>query len=215
MRKRNRIVCFALAALLLTGCSTEKQQTEEPKVQNFGGLVCLEYSRYTGPFPEDGTGRSVENVAAMLVRNSSDKFLDFATVECRVGSQIGTFQVTGLPPGGTAWVLEETGMTLTENDEFTAFECDEYFFREEAVVTTDKLSVQVSGNTLTVTNESDRTLENVCVYYKTVHQDGFYFGGITYMLEFGNLAPGAQATKQSSHFGENSRIVRYSFQESG
>lgn len=215
MRKRNKIVCVALAVLLLTGCTQKNVQTEEPKVQSFGGLVCLEYSRYTGPFPEDGTGRSVENVAAMLVRNTSDQFLDFATVECRVGSEIGTFKVTGLPPGGTAWVLEQTGMTLTENEEFAAFECDEYYFREQAVITTDKLTVQASGNTLTVTNQSDKTLENACVYYKTVYEDGFYFGGITYMLEFGDLAPGQQATKQSSHFGDSSRIVRYSFQESG
>ncbi len=212
---KNRIVCFVLAALFLTGCSADEQSSGEPKVQNFGGLICLEYSRYTGAFPEDGSGRQVENVAAMLVRNSSDQFLDFATVKCRVGTQIGTFQVTGLPPGGTAWVLEQTGMSLSEGEEFAAFECEDYYFREESVITTDKLSVETDGNTLTVTNESDKTLENVCVYYKTVFEDGFYFGGISYMLEFGELAPGEQATKQSSHFGENSRIVRYSFQESG
>ena len=215
MRRFNRILCVAFAVLLLTGCSKKTTQKEDPAVQSFGGLVCLEYSRYTGSFPEDGTGRAVENVAAMLVRNSSDKFLDFAKVECRVGNQIGTFQVTGLPPGGTAWVMEESAMTLTPEDEFTAFDCEDYYFKEDAVITTDLLSVQSSGNTLTVTNQSDKTLENVCIYYKTVHEDGFYFGGITYMLSFGQLAPGGQATKQSSHFGENSQIVRYSFQESG
>lgn len=215
MKGINRILCVLLAATLLTGCSEKTPQNEDPKVQNRGGLVCLEYSRYTGSFPEDGTGREVENVAAILVRNSSDRFLDFATVECRVGSQIGTFKVTGLPPGGTAWVLEESGMTLTPQEEFSAFDCDDYFFKEDAVVTTDQVSVKASGNSLTATNESGKTLQNVCVYYKTVHEDGFYFGGITYLLDFGTLAPGEQATKQSAHFSESSRIVRYSFQESG
>lgn len=215
MKRTNRILCVLLAAMLLTGCSRQAAQNEEPKVQNRGGLVCLEYSRYTGPFPEDGTLREVENVAAILVRNSSDQFLDIATVQCRVGTQIGTFKVTGLPPGGTAWVLEETAMTLTPEEEFSAFECEDYYFKEDAVITTDQVTVTASGNTLTATNKSGKTLENVCVYYKTVHEDGFYFGGITYLLDFGTLAPGEQVSKQSAHFSESSRIVRYSFQESG
>lgn len=218
MKRNNRIrwLSLVMAGLLfLSGCTGSGPGDNEPEVQNFGGLVCLEYSRYSGPFPEDGSGRTVESVAAMKVHNSSDQFLDYATVECQIGQHVGTFQITGLPPGATAWVLEQEGMTLTAQDRFVATKCEDYFFRDEAVITTDKLSTQAEGNTLTVTNQSKQTLKNVCVYYKTVHTDGNYFGGITYMLNLGDLEPGQSASKQSSHFGENSRIVRYSFQESG
>lgn len=218
VRRNNRIrwLSLVLAGLLfLAGCVGTGPGGEDPQVQSFGGLVCMEYSRYSGPFPEDGSGRNVENVAAMRVHNSSDKFLDYAVIRAWVGSQQGTFRVTGLPPGGTVWVLEQEGLTLTPGERFVATDCEDYFFREDAVYSSDKLSVETEGNSLTVTNRSDVTLKNVCTYYKTVHGDGNYFGGISYLLEFGELAPGQTVTRRSSHFGPDSRIVRLSFQESG
>lgn len=175
----------------------------------------MEYSRYTGIFPEDGSGREVEEVAAILVHNSSNRFLDYATVEAVVGTQTGTFYVTGLPPGGTAWVLEKNGLTLTPGEKFEAKSCTDYYFRDEAILQTDDLKVEPQGSSLTVTNQTKKTLKNVCIYYKTVHEDGRYFGGITYLLAFDDLEPDQTVTKQSVHFGSSSRIVRYSYQESG
>lgn len=215
MSRYNRICLLAVilaGVMLFSGCIGPGDDTT-PTAADLGGLVCLEYSRYTGAFPEDGSGRQVSNVAAMLVRNSSSEFLDYATILCDVGGQSGTFQITGVPPGGTVWVLEQSGLSLKEGDRFAATECEEYYFRPDAVMRTDQLSVKVDGNSLTVTNASEKRLKNVCVYYKTVHSDGNYFGGITYMLNFGDLEPGASAQKQSSHFGSDSKIVRYSFQE--
>lgn len=212
---RIRWLTLILAGLMfLSGCSGGDGETTAPALDGSGGLVCLEYSRYSGAFPEDGTGREVTNVAAMLVRNESAEYLDYATVECLIGDSTGTFEITGLPPGATAWVLEKDAMTLEDGVLFTAKDCEKYSFRSDAILSTDSLSVQADGSTLTVTNTSDKTLENVCVYYKTVYSDGNYFGGITYMLSFDTLEPDGTAQKQSSHFGADSRIVRYSFQES-
>lgn len=216
MRVSKRACGFVLVLLvssLLVGC--RETADPEPVVKDFGGLVCMEYSRYTGPFPEDGSGRAVEDVAAIRVHNSSGEFLDYAMVECQVGDQIGKFKITGLPPGGTVWALEQSGMTLAPEDTFQAEECKDYFFRPDAIMSTQDLSTKVDGNTMTVTNQSDKTLKNVCVYYKTVHQDGNYFGGITYMLKFDTLGPGESMEKQSAYFGKDSRIVRYSYQEGG
>lgn len=217
MRRSNRIRVLALltvGVLLLSGCAPGGGGNTDPTDDGSGGLLCLQYSSFSGTFPEDGTGRQVKNAAAILVHNSSGEFLDYATVTCVIGSESGTFQVTGLPPGATAWVLEKDAKTVTADDYFGAMQCKEYSFRSDAVMSTDKLSVKAEGSTLTVTNKSQKTLQNVCVYYKTVYDDGNYFGGITYMLNFGTLEPGASAQKQSSHFGSQSRIVRYSFQES-
>ena len=203
-----------MGVLTLCGCAPRESEPPETTGDEDGGLVCVQYSRFSGTFPEDGTGRQVKSVAAILVHNDSGEFLDYANVTCVIGSESGTFQVTGLPPGATAWVLEKDAKTVAADDYFGAMQCEKYSFRSDAVMSTDKLSVKAEGNTLTVTNQSGKTLKNVCVYYKTVHDDGNYFGGITYMLNFGNLEPGASAQKQSSHYGSDSRIVRYSFQES-
>ncbi len=222
VRRNNRIrlLCGLLAAvLLLSGCGTKEPESTQPtsgKLNiSFGGLVCLEYSRYTGTFPENGKDAQVSNVAAMLIHNSSPQFLEYATIECAIGDQTGFFFVTGLPPGAMVWVLERSGMTITEGETFKATKCEDYVYRDDAIMQTDKLSVSVDGNTLTVTNTSDKTLENVAVYYKTVMEDGRYFGGISYLLSFGSLSPGGSASKASSHFGPDAKIVRYSFQESG
>ncbi len=236
MAKKNRIIfCDAprrfvrvvamLVALLtvcmfLAGCDgiggTEdtKSYYGEPVTEytaSSADLYCLEINRYSGPFVEDGQNEQVENVAAILVENRSKQYLDYAKVTYYVAGKIATFNVTGLPPGGKAWVLEAEKMQIEGTPSFEFLDC-ESTFRKDAVMTTDLIGVATQDNVLTVTNKSDETLENVCVYYKNVNSDGNYLGGITYMIGFDTLEAGKSAQRESAHFGENSRIVRYSFQ---
>ena len=174
-------------------------------------LYCLEFSRYSGSFVEDGSNEPVTGVAAALIENRSREFLDLATVTYDVGGKTAEFVVTGLPPGGRAWVLESNRMTVGYEVQFEFLECTSSF-RQDAVLHTESLELYSVNNTLTVRNDCDRTLENVCVYYKEVNDDGAYLGGITYMMTFGTLEPGQSVDNESAHFSENSRIVRYSYQ---
>jgi hypothetical protein len=160
---------------------------------------------------EDGTNEQVTGVAAALIENRSQEFLDLATVSYDVGGRTAEFVVTGLPPGGKAWVLERDRMTVGANAKFNFVECTSSF-RQDAVLSTELLTLSAKGNTLTVRNNSDRTLENACVYYKTVNSDGAYLGGITYMVAFGTLKSGETAEKTAAHFSEDAQIVRYSYQ---
>jgi hypothetical protein len=217
--KQRKLLGILLAGILvLSGCAKQPSggnpQNDSNRLSEHE-LVCLEYSSFTGAFPEDGTGRPVQSVAAMLIRNDSGKFLDYALVKCDIGTGTGTFKVTGLPAGKAVWVLEQDSKTVASEDKFAVSDCEDYSFRSDAMVSTDKLKVVTNGNTVTVTNVSGEALENVCIYYKSVHSDGNFFGGITYMLGFGTLEAGQTAQKQSSHFGEDSEIVRYSFQTAG
>lgn len=218
---KSRIFALLVAVFVLTGCGAEKPAASEttPLVEKQEGvdpvgeeLVCVEYSSFSGAFPEDGTGRAVTDVAAMLVRNDSGRFLDSAVVECAIGGVTGTFKVTGLPAGASVWVMEQDGMQIFAGDSFEIIDCQDYAFRDDPVTQTDCLTVTSDGGTVTVTNVSADTLNNVCIYYKAVHSDGNYFGGITYMLAFDTLEPGQSGQKQSSHFGPDTKIVRYSFQ---
>ncbi len=214
--KKKSVLALVFALMLLSGCAAPMPLDEEPgpvPQQTDGApLVCVEYSSFSGSFPEDGSGRQVAGVAAMLVRNDSNRFLDYALVECQIGEGVGTFKVTGLPAGKSVWVLEQNGRTVTAGDAFQVTACEDYAYRDNALTQTDKLTVAVDGNRVTVTNVSQETLVNVCLYYKSTHTDGNYFGGITYMLAFDTLKPGQALQKQAGHFGENSQIVRYSFQ---
>lgn len=174
-------------------------------------LYCLEYTVYSGAYVEDGTNEQVENVAAILVENRSDEFLERATVTYYVGGEVATFEVTGLPSGESAWVLEKNRMSLESGDEFTFLDCTSTF-RQDVIQDTEELSVSTQDNVITMRNESGKTLKNPCIYYKTVNSDGYYLGGITYMIAFDELGPGETAEKQSAHFSDDSKIVRYSYQ---
>jgi hypothetical protein len=102
-------------------------------------------------------------------------------------------------------------MTLTDGDELELESCQDSY-NPEAIVNTDLVSVSRSGKSLTLTNTSGKMLKNVGVYYKNTLEDGTFLGGITYVISFGNLEPGASATKTADHFGETSEIVRYIYE---
>lgn len=220
-----RFTAFLLAGLFLcgimTGCGPETPPDDN---QDYAGapvteykptsaeLYCLEISTYTGPYVEDGKNEEVENVAAILVENRAQQFLDYATITYYVGGKIATFRVTGLPVGGKAWVLEADRLQLDGTHSFEFLDC-ESVFKKDAVTSTADIEISTEGNILTAKSKTTKNLRNVCIYYKNVNDDGNYLGGITYMINFGTLTAGQSVQNQSAHFGENSRIVRYSFQE--
>lgn len=220
-------VCVMIIVLLIffcfTGCSQgggpekKSDQTatdtiiEAPKATS-ADLFCLEFNTFSGAYVEDGKNEEVENVAAILVENRSELFLDKATIKYKYGDETATFLVTGLPSKSKCWVMESGKLELDGKSDFEFEDCVSAF-KEDAVIVTDKLLVDTNDNKVTIKNISDQTLNNVCIYYKNTMDDGSFFGGITYMMSFGNLEPDESFAKESGHYSENSKIVRFSFQE--
>ena len=207
------LVSLVLVALFLDRPpdNLDTGQTDSTGRATSADLYCLQFSRYSGEFVEDGTNEKVSNVAAALIENRSGEYLDLATVTYEVDGKTAKFVVTGLPPGTRAWVLEANRLTVGTNPQFKFLDCTSTF-RRDAVLSSESLGLSSVGNTLTMRNNSEYTLDNVCVYYKRINEDGAYLGGITYMLAFDTLKPGESAEKASAHFSEESRIVRYSYQ---
>lgn len=189
-------------------------ETTIPVVQLGGDLLCVEISRFSGKFVEDGSDERVTDVAAILVANNTGKFVDLATVTYRVGGRTATFQITGLPSGERAWVLEKDRMTITETDELVYEDC-QITYNSRAITETKDLAVTRQANGLTVENKTGQTMQNVCVYYKNRLEDGAFMGGITYVIDFGDLGAGETAQRVASHFVDRSEIVRYSYQFAG
>ncbi len=213
------LIVLLTACMCFAGCNEGGDDSTQPYygqpvteyTPTSADLYCLEITRYSGAYVEDGKNEQVENVAAILVENRSEQFLDLAKVTYCVGDRVATFNVTGLPAGEKAWVLEAEKMQIEGTPTFEFLDC-ESTFRKDAVLTTKLLDVQTKDNVLTVENKADKTLKNVCVYYKNVNSDGNFLGGITYMLGFDTLQEGQTAQRESAHFGVNSRIVRFSYQ---
>lgn len=193
-----------------TGSNNDSTKQTEPdnEFTNRDALIaCDEYSLFSGQFVEDGKDNLVSNVATILVTNNSDQFLDLATIMYLIDGKTATFVVTGLPAGRSAWVLESSKLTATASSTFTYVD-KTTSFRENVSATSDKVTITADGNMLTATNNSDETLEGVFIYYRSVHTDGNFLGGITYLVDFGTLEPGAAVEKMGGHYSEDSEIIR-------
>ncbi len=217
-----RYVSLAAAlCVLLSGCSG---QTQSPVTENTtapvettvpaassADLYCLEVSTYSGPFVEDGSEEEVENVAAIIVENRSAQYLERAVITYVFGDDVAQFELTGLPSGCKAVVLEKDRLVLSGKESYTLISCDSTF-RSDAITESDTLKAYSKGNVLRLENTSEETHLNTCVYYKKVNSDGSFLGGITYMLSFDTMKPGESKEKASAHFTENCEIVRFSYQ---
>lgn len=216
MKRLTRFLACLAAALMLTACTaagdpTAPQNPTEDTKPLESTLRCVEISRFSGGFVEDGSDRQVSDVAAILVANNTGKFVDLATITYRVGDKTATFKVTGLPTGEQVWVMEQDAMQLKPSDELVFDDCV-ISYHPDPVTTTRDLAVSRSGHSLTLTNQTDETLVNVCVYYKNRMDDGTFLGGITYQMIFETLEPGQSLTLSRDHFQDNSVIVRFSYQ---
>lgn len=191
----------------------------EPEENIFSGLTmgassedlyCLEFTSFSGAFYEDGSNEEVENIAAILVENRSDEFLEKATITYDVDGKTATFVVTALPSGKKCWVLEQNRMEMTGGLEFKFLDCVSGF-RKDTSLNDEVFDIVYEDDVVTVTNKSDAPLYSVCVYYKNIHDDGNYLGGITYLISLEEIKAGETAQKRAGHFGESSEIVRTSY----
>ncbi len=222
--RKATVILLLLPLIAMTACgSTDMQYTHSsglsdatpPKnnVLDDEKISLDDFASYNGQYIEDGRDEVVENVAAIRVTNRTDSFLDLATVTVNIDGKNATFIVTGLPAGRSAWVLEANRMTVDKNASFKLINCVTSF-REGVIVKSDKVTVSSDGNVLTATNHTTEPLENVFVYYRTLHTDGFFLGGITYLVDFGTLEPGGSASTTAGHYKEgSSEIVRLGWKD--
>ena len=189
------------------------KETEPPEeaVLEQVEVTCDQYSLFDGQYMEDGRDELVYDVAAILVTNRSDRYLEIATFTYEIDGREATFVATGLHPGRSAWVLEQNRMTVHEKSRFT-FVDFVTGFRDEVVTTTEKIAVTAAGNMMSAKNNTNAAIEDVFVYYKLKHEDGNYLGGITYRVDFGTLEAGATVTKLAGHYdAETAEVVRVSW----
>lgn len=189
----------------------EEEVTEPEPELELAQITCDQFSLFDGQFVEDGRDELVYDVAAILVTNHADQYLEIATITYNIDGKPANFVVTGLHPGHSAWVMEENRMTATEESNF------EYVgiataFRDDVTTSTEQISISVDGNMMTATNNTKAAMADVFVYYKVRYSGDTYLGGITYRVEFGTLEPGTPVTKLAGHFDtEKAEVVRISW----
>ena len=171
-----------------------------------GKLSFSSCGRYSGAFVEDGSDRPVENVAAILVTNQTGEYLTYAALKFEINGVAATFVLTGLPAGESAWVLEYNALQIEPGADFVALDSAMQFIPTEDW---DELEVTFREGILSAKNLTDQEYVDGYVYYKHLHTDGNYLGGITYRSGIGDLAPGETAEVTAGHArAELCRVVR-------
>lgn len=189
------------------------EPVEAPDIENkafMNGIVTVEKAgRYAGVFVEDGSDEIVSDVFAITVVNNSEKMLQYAQVVITCGGEEYTFDMSTIPAGARAQVLEKNKKALPEDlsgaqtvlTTVTEFQEAPSTYPEVFELTPFEYSVNIKN-----ISKSDIS-GDVYVYYKTKVGD-LYMGGITYRAKVTDLAAGEEKSAYASHFyGSDSEIL--------
>ncbi|KMW25668.1 hypothetical protein HMPREF0977_01531 [Clostridium sp. 1_1_41A1FAA] len=86
--------------------NTGKKVSSNFKVDD-AAITIQRINGYSGIFIEDGSDKEVKNVAAIEVKNTSNKPLEFAQIQLYNGSKKLVFDVSTLPANSSAVVMEK------------------------------------------------------------------------------------------------------------
>ena len=190
------------------------EPVEAPEIEDkafMDGLVTVEkVGRYAGIFVEDGSDEIVSDVFAITVVNNSDKMLQYAQVVITCGGEEYTFDMSTIPAGARAQVLEKEKKTVPKDlsgaqtvlTTVTEFQEAPSTYPEVFELTPFEYSVNIKN-----ISKSDIS-GDVYVYYKTKVGD-LYMGGITYRAKVSDLASGEEKSAYAGHFYENDSEILF------
>ena len=154
---------------------------------------------YSGIFIEDGSDVEVDNVAAIQVKNTSKKALEFAQIQIYNGDKKLVFDVSSLPANSSAIIMEKNKAPLDKSKSITYGGTTGGYTNKLEKDATIKYQ-KVDNNGIKVTNKSNKNIPCVRIFYKYKSSEGYYIGGITYTAKINNLKAKESQTIYPSHF---------------
>ena len=174
-------------------------------------MEILSIGQYSGKFLEDGSDKDKENILAIVVKNTSDKVIDYGEITMKISGKSGTlkFKVTNLKPGASALVMESSGeVEFNTQDRYIYVGSNSNTIKSTSLKE-DEVAITTKGNKITVENLTDKNINKVYVYYKTVSPGNCYLGGVTYRLKLQNVRSGKSVSAESRHFSNlSSEIIK-------
>lgn len=171
------------------------------------GLIVEHMVAYDGPFLEDGTDVPACDIVAMMLCNAGSRFIKQA--EITLETEEGTLCFTGtcIPGFSRVILLEKTAMPWRE---IQVLACSGRIVTETGGLGSEQIRVcDDTLGSLQVTNQTDRTLQRLRIYYKNVvPQTDILLGGVTYCAVVAVLEPGQTVLRPVTRYlPGNSRIV--------
>ena len=178
--------------------NTGKKVSSNFKVDD-AAITIQRINGYSGIFIEDGSDKEVKNVAAIEVKNTSNKPLEFAQIQLYNGSKKLVFDVSTLPANSSAVVMEKNKASFNSSKGVTYGGTTAGYVNSLEKASSIKCK-KVKNNGIEVTNTSSKNIPCVRVFYKYKSSEGYYVGGITYTAKVEDLKAGASQTIYPSHF---------------
>ena len=212
MKKKNKMILLiaAAAAVLVAviciflpgnGGGNDGENLLSEKMLLGEGIELQALSGYQGPYVEDGTDDIVSDVLAITVRNDGDKTVQYAHIILTQGETAYEFDVSTLPVGASAQLLELSRQPMPDNtDGMTAQVTACAVFDTEPTMCEDVFQIETQDTAITITNNSGSDITGqIYVYYKIAYGD-LYMGGITYRVGTAGLKAGESTTCYAGHF---------------
>lgn len=181
--------------------NTGKKVSSNFKVDD-AAITIQRINGYSGIFIEDGSDKEVKNVAAIEVKNTSNKPLEFAQIQLYNGSKKLVFDVSTLPANSSAIVMEKNKASFNSSKGVTYGGTTAGYVNSLEKASSIKCK-KVKNNGIEVTNTSSKNIPCVRVFYKYKSSEGYYVGGITYTAKVKDLKAGASQTIYPSHFASD------------
>lgn len=181
--------------------NTGKKVSSNFKVDDVA-ITIQRVNGYSGIFIEDGSDKEVKNVAAIEVKNTSNKPLEFAQIQLYNGSKKLVFDVSTLPANSSAVVMEKNKASFNSSKGVTYGGTTAGYVNSLEKASSIKCK-KVKNNGIEVTNTSSKNIPCVRVFYKYKSSEGYYVGGITYTAKVEDLKAGASQTIYPSHFASD------------
>ncbi len=194
-------VLLCLSFLSFAGCKQTKYGKNFP-IDADTVISVEDCFLYSGEFVEDGSFEEKEDVAAIKVKNNSNKAIKLARIYITTSKKELFFEITTLPAGATATVLEKGAQTIKWNEKIKEIRVENRVdFEDKLSLHEDVFLLQANNQTINIKNISNEKIDSdIYVYYKNKDADGNYFGGITFRSKADGLQPGEIKQLPASHY---------------
>lgn len=139
----------------------------------------------------DCDNRQGDNIASVLLKNTSELFLTEATIAIELSDGTKTsFTVTNLPAGKSAMAFAVDNAPMNDTVCCVGVSSSATW---DSAMEPDGIAVSVDGVAITLTNLKDKDIPEVIVYCRAPFGEE-YFGGITYEYKINDLPANGTAT---------------------
>ena len=156
---------------------------------------------YTGVFMEDGSNEFVTNAMSIKVTNNNENDLQLARFEIGYDEKTYHFEVTNLPAGSSAILIEKNRESFPDGEMITVAANNITFFNEPMDIHEDVVDISGMKGALNVKNISSSDIAgDIYIYYKYITDD-VYYGGITFRTKVsGGLKSGELKQVMTGHY---------------